>query len=205
MAQTGIVEDPRGFPTWYHGPLSRQDAEQMIKANGSISGQFLMRCGSKGDSYVLTACSDQGIDHYQIREYIDSAGAPYLQFETSTGPSPKFGSLSSVLHYLLQHTEHLPAPLTAWIERPPEYEYDQPNAVAREELAYESHESQTKNQNGDKGDDAEYEEPVPLAPKVGFRSDNTRIAMLPAKIKVFRPSSCLAMLEGYWNFMVKPP
>eukprot|EP00045_Choanoeca_perplexa_P007225 m.63916 g.63916 ORF g.63916 m.63916 type:complete len:742 (+) comp13984_c0_seq1:142-2367(+) len=124
---SGIIEDPRGFPTWYHGPLSRKQAEDMLESNGLINGQFLMRCSSKGDAYVLSACSGDTIDHYQIREYTDSAGAPYLQFETVNGPSPKFGSLSSVLHYLLQHPEHLPAPLKAWIERPDESAYDQPN------------------------------------------------------------------------------
>ncbi|EDQ89512.1 uncharacterized protein MONBRDRAFT_25221 [Monosiga brevicollis MX1] len=150
---TGLsTRDPEFYPRWYHGVMSRRDAEMILAKDGIVAGMFpapcrrasasrpcvghngtfLVRASTKGDSFVLSACSEGRIDHYQIEENTDSAKAPFLQFRLDTGMSPKFRSLSSVLHYLLEHPHHLPFPLRTWVERETDspYEYDQPSRLA---------------------------------------------------------------------------
>ncbi|XP_065333958.1 tyrosine-protein kinase Shark [Cloeon dipterum] len=52
---------------WYHGRLSREDAENLLKSNGSNNGFFLVRDSSsvQGD-FVLTLLHNGEVVHYQI-------------------------------------------------------------------------------------------------------------------------------------------
>ncbi|XP_059483949.1 tyrosine-protein kinase Shark [Neocloeon triangulifer] len=52
---------------WYHGRLSREDAENLLKNNGTENGFFLVRDSSsvQGD-FVLTLLNNGDVIHYQI-------------------------------------------------------------------------------------------------------------------------------------------
>ncbi|XP_015522213.2 tyrosine-protein kinase Shark isoform X1 [Neodiprion lecontei] len=59
---------------WYHGDLSRQDAENMLKEEGTEDGTFLVRNSSSslGD-YVLSVLHNGEVIHYQIRKHEEDA------------------------------------------------------------------------------------------------------------------------------------
>eukprot|EP00043_Microstomoeca_roanoka_P015884 m.159844 g.159844 ORF g.159844 m.159844 type:complete len:790 (-) comp16352_c11_seq5:88-2457(-) len=106
------------LPPWYHGQLSRKEAESILSANGGTSGLFLVRASSAGSGFVLSLCHDPpAVSHYQIRsERID--GVDYLTFDTDTGVAPRFRSLASVIQHLYNNPAHLPVRLSEWIPRP---------------------------------------------------------------------------------------
>ncbi|XP_012260350.2 tyrosine-protein kinase Shark isoform X1 [Athalia rosae] len=60
--------------SWYHGALSRSDAENMLKEEGTADGTFLVRnsSSSSGD-YVLSVLHNGEVIHYQIRKHEEDA------------------------------------------------------------------------------------------------------------------------------------
>uniref|UniRef100_A0A1B0FHV1 Tyrosine-protein kinase n=1 Tax=Glossina morsitans morsitans TaxID=37546 RepID=A0A1B0FHV1_GLOMM len=59
---------------WYHGKLSRENAEELIKNGGNLDGTFLIRESSTaaGD-FVLTLLFQGEVCHYQIRRHGEDA------------------------------------------------------------------------------------------------------------------------------------
>nr|CAH7742179.1 unnamed protein product [Callosobruchus chinensis] len=60
--------------SWYHGKLSREDAEDLLKQESEKNGLFLVRdsISSIGD-YVLSVIHNKEINHYQIRRHVEDA------------------------------------------------------------------------------------------------------------------------------------
>ncbi|XP_058804945.1 tyrosine-protein kinase Shark [Phymastichus coffea] len=59
---------------WFHGNLSRDDAEQLLKDEGRENGTFLVReSGSSLGDYVLSVTYNGDVAHYQIRKHGEDA------------------------------------------------------------------------------------------------------------------------------------
>ncbi|KAG8454405.1 hypothetical protein GDO86_000867 [Hymenochirus boettgeri] len=56
---------------WFHGIISRQEAEELLKTKGR--GSFLLRVSEKIQGYVLSYCSEEGCAHFLI----DASGTTY--------------------------------------------------------------------------------------------------------------------------------
>ena len=56
-----------GLPGWFHGPLSRREAEDLLDTSGATEGLFLVRTSSSEDSFVISLYCGVGKKHYQIR------------------------------------------------------------------------------------------------------------------------------------------
>lgn len=54
---------------WFHGPIERVRAEELMAASDMVNGAYLVRSSTshKGD-FVLTACFDRQCYHYHIRK-----------------------------------------------------------------------------------------------------------------------------------------
>lgn len=118
MAQPPLeYPDPRGLPSWYHGIMSRKNAEAVLLASKLEPGLFLLRASMQKPGYVLSLIFEGRVVHYQIRQESTADGDAYLTFDTDTGDAPRFRSLSSVLHHLFRNPAHLPVPLSRWVER----------------------------------------------------------------------------------------
>ncbi|KAF5281211.1 hypothetical protein FQR65_LT14826 [Abscondita terminalis] len=59
---------------WYHGKISREEAECILREGTKLNGSFLVRdsCTSKGD-FALSVLQNDQIFHYQIRKHSDDA------------------------------------------------------------------------------------------------------------------------------------
>jgi len=110
------TENVKRLPSWYHGMISRHDAESLLRRHSDpvVHGLFLVRKSSKDKGFVLSVVQVGEMAHYQIRhEVLDRRD--YLTFDTETDRGPLFRSLSGVLHYLLNKPNLLPIPLTEWV------------------------------------------------------------------------------------------
>uniref|UniRef100_A0A1A9WHW4 Tyrosine-protein kinase n=1 Tax=Glossina brevipalpis TaxID=37001 RepID=A0A1A9WHW4_9MUSC len=59
---------------WYHGKLSRENAEELIKNEGDMDGTFLIReSGTATGDFVLTLLFKGEVCHYQIRRHGEDA------------------------------------------------------------------------------------------------------------------------------------
>ncbi|XP_011505874.1 PREDICTED: tyrosine-protein kinase shark [Ceratosolen solmsi marchali] len=59
---------------WYHGNMSREDAEKLLQEDGKEYGTFLVReSGSSLGDYVLSVLYDDEVVHYQIRKHGEDA------------------------------------------------------------------------------------------------------------------------------------
>ena len=53
---------------WYHGLLTRSEAENILKMNGFGEGLFLIReSSSAAGDFVLSVVHDNDVIHYQVR------------------------------------------------------------------------------------------------------------------------------------------
>ena len=53
--------------SWYHGRISREEAQDLIKAQGGVDGLFLLRESlSIAGTFVLTLAHDLKIRHFRI-------------------------------------------------------------------------------------------------------------------------------------------
>ncbi|CAH0562157.1 unnamed protein product [Brassicogethes aeneus] len=57
---------------WYHGKLTRDEAEILLKNDGRTNGLFLVRYSSAGD-YALSVFNKNVVHHFQIRRHGDDA------------------------------------------------------------------------------------------------------------------------------------
>lgn len=103
------------FPSWFHGALSRTEAEVLLDRFGSFDGLFLVRESTRdSNGYVLSICYGGDKYHFQIcSEQKDDAN--FLRLDTESKSGPKFTCLDGVFHYLLNSPTVLPCPLTQWV------------------------------------------------------------------------------------------
>eukprot|EP00794_Sanderia_malayensis_P007957 gene7957-8815_t len=60
------MADPNSQP-WFHGRISRDESERLLKENSTPNGKYLLRESTNQlDTYVLSVCFDGSIVHYQI-------------------------------------------------------------------------------------------------------------------------------------------
>lgn len=103
--------EPSHLPSWYHGIVSRNEAEKSLLDGGGEPGLYLVRASSSGSGYVLSLCHEQdAVSHYFIRSE-SLQGVQYLTFDTDNGVAPRFHSLSSIIQYLYSNPAHLPVRL----------------------------------------------------------------------------------------------
>eukprot|EP00040_Diaphanoeca_grandis_P026278 m.147034 g.147034 ORF g.147034 m.147034 type:complete len:786 (-) comp30513_c0_seq1:96-2453(-) len=102
------------LPSWYHGSLSRVQAEKVLEAQTPyVEGMFLIRKSSQG-GYVLSSNQPGGVCHFQIKS-VRVENRECLTFDTETQQGPLFRTLAGVVHYLLNTKDLLPAALTQWV------------------------------------------------------------------------------------------
>ncbi len=77
---------------WYHGRISRPDAESVLNSTGSIDGSFLVRDSlSTTGEYVLSLCYQGNKFHYIISRHPDGT----LAIQDGT----KFENPLELVHY----------------------------------------------------------------------------------------------------------
>ncbi|XP_022100262.1 tyrosine-protein kinase SYK-like [Acanthaster planci] len=80
---------------WFHGQLTRAEAEQRIITSGLQEGKFLARERNEPGSFALTLCYNNSVYHYKIDK--DCTG------QLSIKDGPKFDSLLQMVdHYTLK-------------------------------------------------------------------------------------------------------
>eukprot|EP00041_Stephanoeca_diplocostata_P035455 m.1252264 g.1252264 ORF g.1252264 m.1252264 type:complete len:855 (+) comp24703_c0_seq57:252-2816(+) len=119
-----LVDSPENdnhLPTWYHGDITRSEAESLLNSHPPVDGLFIVRKSSRDKGFVLSVLQLSELAHYQIR-HEDRAGRDFLTFDTESSQGPLFRSLAGVLHYLLSTPNLLPVPLSQWVpcEKPPD-------------------------------------------------------------------------------------
>eukprot|EP00729_Bicosta_minor_P000440 gene440-31459_t len=135
--------------TWYHGRISRPDAEQRLIAHPPSKGLFLVRGSTRGDGgFVLSIWMGTAARHFQIRREVVNGGNA-LTFDTPSGSAPHFSSMYEIVNHMLQNSAVVPTPLTAWVPAPagveaefdsmltPENIYEEPVSIGVESNAYE--------------------------------------------------------------------
>lgn len=98
---------------WYHGKISREAADELLKADGTQDGYFLVRDSSSvaGD-FVLTVMSDGEPVHYQIRRHGEDA---FFSIEVQT----IFHGLETLIDYYQEDPHGLVTKLTKVCRKDP--------------------------------------------------------------------------------------
>ncbi|OCU00381.1 SH2 domain-containing protein 4A [Xenopus laevis] len=97
-AKAGWDKSGSYIESWFHGIISRQESEELLKSHGS----FLLRVSEKIQGYVLSYCSEEGCAHFLIDASATSysfLGVDQLQHATladlveyhKTEPIPSLG------------------------------------------------------------------------------------------------------------------
>ena len=85
---------------WYHGRISRSDAEQILNISGGMDGCFLVRDSlTVSGEYVLSLCHQNRRYHYMISRHPD--GTVAIQ------DGVKFDSPVDLVHYHSQKVDGL--------------------------------------------------------------------------------------------------
>ncbi|UYV74394.1 ABL1 [Cordylochernes scorpioides] len=126
---------PRGFLApleWYHGPLSRHQAEFLLSSGGT--GSFLVRASESSPGQHSISLRHEGrVFHYRISQ--DSEGKVYVTSEA------RFGSLAELVRHhavrgdgLVTPLRHPVAPRAAAPPRPDQWELDRADIAMRHRL-----------------------------------------------------------------------
>jgi hypothetical protein len=103
--------DLSGEP-WYHGRISRADAEHILNLAGGADGTFLVRDSlSVSGEYVLSLCHQNRRYHYMISRHPD--GTVAIQ------DGVKFESPIDLIHYHMKKVDGLLTVLTQPCRRRP--------------------------------------------------------------------------------------
>ena len=103
---------------WFHGVISREEAETRLKAYGCTNGLFLVRERDKTKgTFAIGLCHDGSVYHYLLNA--DSAG------KLSIPSGPKFLNLMECVEYYLNRSDGLvcklgePCPIRHFIKKAP--------------------------------------------------------------------------------------
>ena len=104
--------------SWFHGAISRDEAESRLKKSGCKNGMFLVReRGKVKGTYAIGLCHDGTVYHYLLSA--DSAG------RLSIPSGPKFLNLMECVEYYLNRSDGLvckllkPSPITQFNQKAP--------------------------------------------------------------------------------------
>eukprot|EP00042_Codosiga_hollandica_P057491 m.852539 g.852539 ORF g.852539 m.852539 type:complete len:1121 (+) comp59600_c0_seq6:176-3538(+) len=111
------MSQSRVAPSWYHGDLSRQQAEDMLTTHGRTEGIYVVRDSVRNNGHVISAFLCGEFVHFQIHVELRSSRVAYF-YDTETAKSGEFPSLISLVQYVIANPEILPAPLTRPIPNP---------------------------------------------------------------------------------------
>eukprot|EP00039_Didymoeca_costata_P004818 m.76363 g.76363 ORF g.76363 m.76363 type:complete len:907 (+) comp12553_c0_seq1:327-3047(+) len=103
------------MPSWFHGKISRKEAEKRLNENDPEDGLFLIRTKKDDTGYVLSLVVEQTHQHFVIIRETDKKGRPYLTFYTESSSGPEFRSLPGVVQYLIKTPGVLPVQLIKWV------------------------------------------------------------------------------------------
>eukprot|EP00047_Mylnosiga_fluctuans_P014615 m.39943 g.39943 ORF g.39943 m.39943 type:complete len:956 (+) comp5586_c0_seq2:3-2870(+) len=104
------------LPSWFHGRLSRGEADELLDKYGCADGLFLVRESARDNGFVLSMCHQKEKGHFQIScEQLNEE--TLLRIDTDSNTGPQFTCLDGVFHYLLNNPAVLPCPLTQWVSR----------------------------------------------------------------------------------------
>nr|XP_033786404.1 growth factor receptor-bound protein 10 isoform X1 [Geotrypetes seraphini]XP_033786406.1 growth factor receptor-bound protein 10 isoform X1 [Geotrypetes seraphini]XP_033786407.1 growth factor receptor-bound protein 10 isoform X1 [Geotrypetes seraphini]XP_033786408.1 growth factor receptor-bound protein 10 isoform X1 [Geotrypetes seraphini] len=82
--------------SWFHGSISREESQRLVKQQGLVDGLFLLRDGhSNPKAFVLTLCHNQKIKHFQILPHDENG---QLFFSLDDG-STKFSDLIQLVEF----------------------------------------------------------------------------------------------------------
>ncbi|XP_031434039.1 SH2 domain-containing protein 4A isoform X2 [Clupea harengus] len=87
--RAGFQRDQSRIATWFHGIISRQEAEDLLSEKGP--GYFLIRVSERILGYVLSHCSQEGCKHFLI----DATDNCYMLL----GDQLSFSSLVELVEY----------------------------------------------------------------------------------------------------------
>ncbi|XP_029445580.1 growth factor receptor-bound protein 10 isoform X2 [Rhinatrema bivittatum] len=82
--------------SWFHGNISREESQRLVKQQGLVDGLFLLREGqSNPKAFVLTLCHNQKIKHFQILPHDENG---QLFFSLDDG-STRFSDLIQLVEF----------------------------------------------------------------------------------------------------------
>ncbi|XP_077436260.1 growth factor receptor-bound protein 14 isoform X2 [Vanacampus margaritifer] len=94
---------------WFHGKLSRDEAQRLITQQGPIDGLFLLRDSqSNPKTFVLSLCHMQKVKHFQILPQVDDAGE--LSYSLDDGHT-RFSDLIQLVEFYQLNRGVLPCKL----------------------------------------------------------------------------------------------
>ena len=96
---------------WFHGRITRQEAEDLLQIAGKRDGTYLLReSTAQNGSYALSLCHNRKIIHYHIQRHTDG--------KVGIEDGPRFlGPVELVFHHM-RRLDGLLAKLTIPCNRP---------------------------------------------------------------------------------------
>ena len=104
------MSDPNSQP-WFHGRISRKEAEEKLKSTKQADGTYLLReSTTAGGSYVLSVCVEGKVVHYQIQRKRDGT--------VGIEDGPQFPGPVELVHHHEVNLDGLLTRLTIGCKRP---------------------------------------------------------------------------------------
>ncbi|XP_065195969.1 ras-associated and pleckstrin homology domains-containing protein 1-like [Sycon ciliatum] len=98
---------------WFHGPVTRAEAESLLRGAGGQNGLYLIRESSMvPGSYVMTMMGHGRIHNFHIECFSDGHSMAY-----GIDNSPRFPALSMLIDHFRQNSHRLPCPLSYYVSR----------------------------------------------------------------------------------------
>jgi len=92
---------------WYHGSISRDEADKLIAKSGHHDGKFLMRVRDR-DSYALSISFNRVTKHYKVDKHKSPRGEEHWAIEDG----PRFENLMDMVAHYYNKTDGLLCKLT---------------------------------------------------------------------------------------------
>jgi hypothetical protein len=108
---------------WYHGGISRVEAESIIEESGFVDHSFLVRkCvpAVGAVTHMLTVCHGNQITHHSIYSRAAHANSTHVLYSLSDSPTPSHSSasLDALVGTLSTPSAPFPGPLRAPLKNP---------------------------------------------------------------------------------------
>ena len=104
------MADPSNQP-WFHGRITRQEAEDLLQQAGKRDGTYLLReSTAQNGSYALSLCQNRKIIHYHIQRHTDG--------KVGIEDGPRFFGPVELVHHHMKKLDGLLAKLSIPCNRP---------------------------------------------------------------------------------------